>query len=116
MGGIVREVGGTALAINGPSDHVHALTLLRASVSVSDVLRTLKANSSKWVHDQWPDRRAFAWQTGYGAFTVSQSNVDAVRRYIADQEEHHKQVTFQDEFRAFLRRHGIAFDERYIWT
>jgi hypothetical protein len=78
-------------------------------------LRHLKANASRWVHETYPDRQAFAWQRGYAAFGVSRSNVDDVRRYIADQEEHHKTVSFQDEYRAFLRKHGVEFDERYVW-
>jgi putative transposase len=75
----------------------------------------VKTNSSKWVHEQWPARRAFGWQNGYGAFSISQSNVAAVSAYIAGQEEHHRTVTFQEEFLAFLKRHEIQYDERYIW-
>jgi hypothetical protein len=91
------------------------LLSLPPTVALADVMRTQKANSSKWMHEQWPRREAFAWQAGYGAFSVSQSNLEAVRTYIANQEEHHKRVTFQEEFLAFLKRHGIAYDERYIW-
>src|SRR5438105_612878 len=115
MGGILREVGGRAAVINGPSDHVHVLTYLPPTVPVADALRVLKANSSRWVHEQWPDCRSFAWQAGYGAFGVSESNRDAVRQYVEDQEAHHRTVTFQEEFLTFLRRHGIAYDERYVW-
>ena len=115
LGGIVREAGGTALIANGAADHAHLLAALPATVAVSDFMRTLKTNSSRWVHETWPARRAFAWQTGYGAFSVSQSNVEPVRRYIAEQEERHRTMTFQEEFVQILRRHGIAFDERYIW-
>jgi putative transposase len=115
MGGIIREINGTALAINGPQDHVHLLVSLPANVAISDAMRVLKTNSSRWVHEQWPQRRGFAWQTGYGVFSVSQSNADQVCAYIANQEEHHRHVSFQEEFLAFLKRHGIAFDERYIW-
>ena len=115
MGGIVREAGGIPLAVNGVSDHVHLLLALPATLAVADAMRVLKTNSSRWVHEQWPDRRSFAWQAGYGAFSVSRSNVEEVERYIANQEEHHRRITFQDEYLAFLRRHGIAFDERYVW-
>lgn len=115
MGGIVRELGAVPLAINGPGDHVHALVTVPTTLAVADLMRVLKTNSSRWVHEQWPERRAFAWQNGYGAFSVSKSNVDEVVRYMETQEEHHRHVSFQDEFRAFLRRHGIAFDERYVW-
>ncbi len=115
LGGIVHELGGVALLINGPADHVHALVKLPHTFAVADAMRVIKTNSSRWVHETWPARRAFAWQAGYGAFSVSQSHVEAVRSYIAGQEEHHRRVTFQDEFLEFLRRHGIEYDERYIW-
>ncbi len=115
MGGIIRECNGTALKVNGTADHVHLLLRLPPSVSIAEAMRVLKANSSRWVHDRWPSHSAFGWQTGYGAFSVSQSNVSAVLRYIADQEEHHRKASFQEEFIAYLRRHGIEYDERYIW-
>jgi putative transposase len=115
MGGIIRELNGTALAINGAADHVHLLLALPPNLALSEAMRVLKTNSSRWMHEQWPRRRAFAWQTGYGAFSVSRSNADQVCAYIADQEEHHRLVSFQKEFLAFLKRHGIAYDERYIW-
>ncbi len=115
LGGIVHELGGVALLINGPADHVHALVKLPHTLAVADAMRVIKTNSSRWVHETWPARRAFAWQAGYGAFSVSPSHVEAVRAYIAGQEEHHRRVTFQEEFVEFLRRHGIEYDERYIW-
>ena len=115
LGGIVREAGGTALIANGAADHAHLLAELPATLAVSDFMWTLKTNSSRWVHGTWPARRALAWQTGYGAFSVSQSNVEPVRRYIAEQEQRHRTMTFQEEFVAILHRHGIVFDERYIW-
>jgi len=114
MGGIIRSLHGIPLAIDGPADHVHLLIKTPATASIADVLRVLKTNSSKWVHETFPHSE-FAWQTGYGAFSVSYSAVDSVRKYIASQEEHHKQVSFQEEFIAFLKRHGIEYDERYIW-
>ena len=115
MGGVFREVGATPILINGPDDHVHALASIPAAASVADVMRLVKTNTSKWVHEQWPQRREFAWQSGYGAFSVSQSNRAEVAKYIAGQEEHHRHVSFQEEFLAFLKRHGIAYDERYVW-
>lgn len=115
MGAIVGEMKGRPVLINGPADHLHALIYLPPTTSISDAIRVLKSNASKWVHETFPDRASFAWQSGYGAFSVSQSNLDDVHRYVADQEEHHKAVSFQDEYRAFLRKHGIAFDERYVW-
>ena len=100
MGGVFRELGAAPLLINGPDDHVHALASMPASVSVAEAMRVVKTNSSRWVHEQWTDRRGFAWQSGYGAFSVSQSNRVEVERYIANQEEHHRHLSFQDEFLA----------------
>lgn len=115
MGGVVRELGCTPMIVNGVEDHVHGLIGLPTTRSVADVMRVLKTNSSKWIHDTFTGRSAFAWQAGYGAFSVSQSNVEAVRQYISTQEEHHRMVSFQEEYLAFLQRHGIAYDPRYVW-
>ena len=115
MGGVVREMQGTALIINGPNDHAHLLLGLSSMTSVAEAMRVVKANSSKWVHESCPNRGDFAWQTGYGAFSVSQSNIEQVRRYIANQEEHHRTISYQEEFIGFLKRHGITYDERFIW-
>ena len=115
MGGIVRELDSTAICINGTEDHVHLLIASPPALAIADLMRVVKTNSSRWVHLEFPDRAAFAWQTGYGGFSVSGSNVEAVRQYILDQEEHHRRLSFQEEFIAFLKRHGIAYDERYIW-
>jgi REP element-mobilizing transposase RayT len=115
MGGILRDIGATPLILNGTEDHAHQLLGIPATRSVAEVVRMVKANSSKWVHDEFPSHQDFAWQSGYGAFSVSQSNVDSVRQYIVAQEEHHKTMSFQQEYLAFLKRHGIAYDERYVW-
>jgi putative transposase len=114
IGGIIRGLGGISLELNGVADHVHLLTKLRPDKAVSDVLRELKANASGWMHDVFPEFRDFSWQRGYGAFTVSQSNVGEVRRYIANQKEHHKKISFRDEFIQFLRANEIEFDGRFI--
>jgi len=90
------------------------LAKLRPDRAVSGVLRDLKANASGWMHDVFPSLRNFSWQRGYGAFTVSQSNVEEVRRYIARQKEHHRKVSFRDEFIQFLKANEIDFDERFI--
>ena len=113
LGGIVREMDGTALIVNGTADHVHMLARLRPVHSAAEVVRIIKANSSRWVHEKWD--REFGWQTGYGVFSVSESNVEAVKKYIAEQEEHHQKHSFQEEFVAFLKRNNVAYDERYIW-
>ena len=113
LGGIVREIRGTALIVNGTADHVHALVRIRPAQSSAEIARFMKANSSKWVREKWNSE--FAWQTGYGVFSVSESNVAAVAKYIAGQEEHHKKHSFQEEFVAFLKKNNVAYDEKYIW-
>jgi REP element-mobilizing transposase RayT len=115
MGGIIREFNGVAVTINSVTDHVHLLLSLPPTISVADALRILKTNSSRWVHETWRARREFSWQAGYGAFSASQSNVVGVTKYIADQEKHHRKVSFQDEFIQFLKKHRIEYDGRYIW-
>jgi putative transposase len=115
IGGGIRDEGGAALIVNGVEDHVHILARLRQDKALSDVLRSLKADSSSWIHKEFPSHRSFAWQAGYGAFTVSASQTPVVRAYIANQQEHHRKMTFQEEFRALLRAHGIEFDEKYLW-
>ena len=115
MGGIVRELGGTALLINGPADHVHILMLFPAKIALSEMMGKLKANSSGWVHREFPAKRAFAWQTGFAAFSVSVSQKLAVLNYIAGQEEHHRKLSFKEEFIAFLQKHEVEYDEGYIW-
>lgn len=115
MAGIVKERKGVPLIINGPADHVHLLVSIPATESMADLLRILKTNSSRWVHEQFPEQKGFAWQAGYGAFTVSASRVADVTAYIAAQQEHHRRVSFQEEFLSLLRKHGIAYDVRDLW-
>jgi len=114
IGGAIRGQGGVALAVNGTEDHMHVLAKLRSDKALSDVLRDLKANSSGWMHDVFPASRGFSWQRGYGAFTVSQSNVGKVQEYIARQKEHHQRQSFRDEFIEFLRANGVEFDVGYL--
>ena len=116
LGGAIRGEGGIALAINGMPDHVHVLAKLRQTTAVADVLRQIKANSSGWIHQTFPDLRDFAWQEGYGAFTVSVSQVTPVRSYIENQARHHRARTFQEEFLALLDAHEVEYDERYVWN
>ena len=115
IGGILGQQGGALLAAGGMPDHVHLLTAINKSIAVTDALRDIKANSSKWIHETFPTHAGFAWQSGYGAFTVSFSAMESVRHYLATQAEHHRVRTFQEEFLELLRRHEIEFDERYIW-
>ena len=115
LGGIAREQGFKALAIGGVEDHVHLLLSLPATLPIAKAIQLVKGTSSKWVHDTFPKHRDFAWQEGYGAFSVGISQVDATIKYIRSQAEHHRKTTFQEEFRMFLKRHGIEYDERYVW-
>jgi REP element-mobilizing transposase RayT len=115
MGGILRELGGAPLLINGPTDHVHILTIAPAKVALSELVGKVKANSSGWVHREFAERSSFAWQTGYAAFSVSHSQKETVLHYIANQEEHHRKVSFREELVLFLSKHEIGYDERYIF-
>lgn len=114
LGGVVRNVEGVPEAIGGMADHVHLLVGLRATARLADVVRDVKAISSRWVHEEIGNRE-FSWQEGYGAFTVSTSQRDLVREYIAKQEEHHRKRTFQEEYVELLKRCGVEYDERYLW-
>ena len=113
LGGIIRQSHGTALTVNGTADHVHLLIRVRPSQSAAEITRVLKANSSRWLGNR--GEQQFAWQAGYGVFSVSESNVGAITNYISEQEKHHAKRSFQEEFVAFLKRNNVAHDERYIW-
>lgn len=116
IGGIIRGLGGICLVINGVADHLHVLAKLRPDKAVSDVLRDLKAGSSGWMHDVFPDAANFSWQNGYGAFTVSESQVSKVEAYITRQKEHHARESFEAEFVLLLERNRIEFDRHYLWS
>ncbi len=113
LGGIVNGLGCIPIEINGVSDHVHLLVKLRPTISVSDFLSKLKANSSGWAKRQTKGR--FGWQVRYGAFTVSESQVEHVRAYIRNQGKHHQKFSFEVEFKALLKSHRIDFDEAHLW-
>jgi putative transposase len=115
FGGITNNKGGRLLAAGGTANHVHLLVSHSKTVAVADYMEDLKKDSSKWIKTQDPQCRVFRWQDGYGAFTVGQSNVGALKRYIAQQKVHHRKVSFQEEFSNILRKYGIHYDERYIW-
>ncbi len=115
MAVVLQNLGCPATLINSVEDHVHVLFELGRTVAVSMVVEEIKKSSSKWIKKQGADFAEFAWQAGYGAFAVSGSNVTAVRDYIATQREHHRKKSFQEEYRAFLERHDVVFDERYVW-
>jgi REP element-mobilizing transposase RayT len=116
LGGAVNALGGQSLLVNGPGDHVHMLFVQPPVLSISTLMEKVKANSSGWVKERWPDRGYFGWQTGYAAFSVSRSHVEQVKRYIRNQEEHHRKVSFQEEVLAFLDRQGIQYDPRYVFA
>jgi REP element-mobilizing transposase RayT len=114
IGGIIRAERGVLYDIGGVEDHVHMYLRWRPDGSVSDLMRTVKARSSKWLHDEFPSLREFAWQEGYSVFSVSKSQEGAVKAYIAGQAEHHKREDFKSELRRVLRAHAIEFDEKYV--
>jgi REP element-mobilizing transposase RayT len=116
MAGILDEWDSPGIIIGSVADHAHLLFCLSKNHALSKVVEQVKKGSSKWIKNQGLRYANFHWQAGYGAFSVSQSNVPRVKSYIAGQEEHHRTRNFQDELRAFLRRHQIAFDERYVWN
>ena len=113
LGGVLREMDAIPQCVGGVADHIHILAGLKATHCLADVMRDLKRASSEWVHETIGDR-AFAWQEGYGAFTVSASMREDVRHYIERQEEHHRTRSFREEYLEFLKKSGIEFDERYL--
>ncbi len=115
MATVLQNLGCAPVLINSEEDHAHILFDIARTVAVSQAVEDVKKASSKWIKTQGPEFAGFAWQSGYGAFAVSESNVETVREYIANQREHHRKKTFQEEYRQFLERHRIAFDERYVW-
>ena len=113
---ILKEnVDSPAILINGVEDHIHILCLLSRKFAIKDVIKESKTETTKWIKKQGPTYKDFHWQAGYGVFSVSPSNVEQVKRYIANQQEHHNRISFQDEFRELCKRHGIEIDERYVW-
>ncbi len=115
LGGVSRQLDCPPILVGGVEDHVHLLARLGRGISQSDWVKELKRVSSQWIKTRAPECGDFAWQAGYGAFSVSASSLDRVTQYIAAQKEHHRKTTFQDEFRTFLQRHGMECDERYVW-
>ena len=115
LGGIARDCDCPALTVGGTADHVHLLCSLSRTTSAAQLVEELKTRSSKWIKDKGGVLEIFHWQSGYGAFSVGRSQVDAVRSYIAGQADHHRKATFQEEYRAFLTKYDVPFDERYVW-
>ena len=115
MAKIFRELKSPSLAIDGTNDHVHVLFSLARVITVADLVEELKTSTSKWIKTKGREFRAFQWQGGYGAFSIGQSNVEVLKRYIRNQKAHHRRVSFQDEYRKFLKSYEIDYDERYVW-
>ena len=115
LGGTLRGIGCFPITVGGMPDHVHLLLGLSREITIAQVVKSVKGASSRWIHDSMPNLSAFAWQSGYGAFAVSHDRIPVVRGYIEHQEEHHRQKSFQDEYREFLSVHGIEWDERFVW-
>lgn len=115
MGGVAREEFGRALAIGGTENHIHGLIVVRPDVAIAQALRKWKSLSSGWVHQTFTGSQDFGWQAGYGSFSVSESSKAAVAAYIARQQEHHKVMSFEEEFVKFLERHQVPYDPRYLW-
>ena len=115
VGGVVKNIGGMAVAVGGATNHAHLLLSLSARVSPSEAVCKVRAKSSKWIHTTFPTMADFAWQEGYGAFTVSRSNVSQVAGYVENQQRHHKTMSFEEEFIELLDRHGIEYDLRHVW-
>ena len=115
LGGIARQNQMKAIEVGGMPDHVHLLLSLRSTLSIAKALQLIKGGSSKWVHETFPKHRLFGWQVKYGAFSVSASQLDKIIQYIKNQEEHHRKMTFQEEFLALLKKHRVEYDQRYLW-
>lgn len=112
---VARNVDCECFRVGGVADHVHLAVRLSRTITMAQLIEEMKTSSSKWLKTQSPALAAFAWQRGYGAFSVGPSDLNALLHYIDTQEEHHKTRTFQDEYRAFLKKYGIEYDERYVW-
>ena len=115
LGGTSNALDCQSLIVGGAEDHIHLLGVQARTITLADWIKELKRATSHWIKEEYPQQRAFSWQAGYGAFSVSQSQVASVRKYIDDQEEHHKKVDFVSEFKQFLERHQVPYDERYVW-
>jgi len=115
MGGVARELKGQVVLGNGAADHIHLAAIVHPSMALAGFVNAVKANSSRWIHETFENLADFSWQEGYAAFTVSKSALPQVMDYIKGQEAHHHKMTFQEELLALLKRHGVEYDERYIW-
>ncbi len=116
IGGILRKLGSIPLAIGGVSDHIHIVMSLSPNMALSNLMRTIKSYSSKWIKSLSPQYATFAWQDGYGAFSISPSILEKVIQYVKNQESHHRKRTYEEEYKAFLDAYHISYDERYLFN
>ena len=116
MGAIIKDNQSIPILINGVEDHVHILCVMSKNIALAKLVEEIKGNSSRWIKTFNPHYKNFAWQGGYGGFSVSPSLHDKTKRYIENQEEHHKKMTFQEEYLLFLKEYGIEYNEQYLWT
>jgi REP element-mobilizing transposase RayT len=116
IGGIIKGESGVLLQIGGMPDHIHMVIKLKPIHSLSEIMRKVKGSSSKWINEQNRIAGGFAWQEGYGAFTVSESQISVVLQYVKEQQNHHRNRSFKDEFIRVLQRHRVEYEERYLWT
>jgi REP element-mobilizing transposase RayT len=115
LGGILRDLKCPSLIVGGDVDHIHALFALSRTITIADVVEEVKSSSSKWIKTKGDEFAEFKWQAGYGAFSIGQSNIEALTHYIANQKAHHRGKTFQDEYRALCHKYRVEFDEQYVW-
>ncbi len=115
MASILREYESPALAINGTENHIHCLAILSRKITVAKLTENVKKSSSKWIKTKGVFYKNFYWQSGYAVLGIGQSNVEALKRYIANQKEHHRRKTFQQEYIEFLKKYNVEYDERYVW-
>ena len=115
LAGACRNLGSPSLIVGGVEDHVHISCFMSRTRTIADFIGELERESSKWLETKSSSLSDFRWQSGYGVFSISPSHVDDLRTYIADQENHHRRETFQDEFRRLLKKYGVDYDERYVW-
>ena len=115
IAGIMKNLNCTAIIIGGTTNHLHILNIFSRTISISEMVGTIKKESSKWIKTRGKKYNKFHWQNGYGVFSIAHSQVEAVKKYIENQKEHHKKMTFQEEYRKFLHKYNVEYDEKYVW-
>jgi putative transposase len=116
IGGVLRSKNAVLICAGGTNDHIHLYSSLPSTVTIAEAVNIMKSNSSRWIHETYPHLKAFAWQEGYGAFSVSKSAEVQLIEYIENQEAHHSKRNFKEEFLSLLKKHNIEYDEKYLWN